>query len=206
MSVFEVRSASDGVRMVIRNLVPTMVVLLLVAGGGCKKPLQQRIPAMQTYRFPVDVTLTRSNLGWEHFTPSDYYNPAASSHIEVWIKAQYNKSGTSPGLYGWLRTTFADSSGHFSDSFEPYDYHTAVYNPSYCSAPVAGEDTAVMSFLGTVDVYPLVGGPGSGYSIAIWLAAAVPDAVADTVCLADTAVALDDTVHISEITYKVFPF
>lgn len=198
--------AKSTMTLVIRGALCLIVVLCLAAGIACKKPLGPKTRPMQTHRFPVDVTLTRNSMGWEHFTPSDYYNPAVTSRIEIWVRAQYNKSDLSPGVYSWLRVTFADSAGHFSNTFQPYDYEMARYDTLYCSAPITGGDTTVTAYLGTVEtVHTLAGGPGSGYSVLLWLAAGIPDAVSDEACTADTAVAADDTVHVSEIIYKVLP-
>jgi hypothetical protein len=160
---------------------------------------------MQEFAFPVDVTLTRNNLAWAHFTPKDYYNPAEMSRFEVWIKGRYNKSGMSPGLYGWLRITFADSAGNFSNIFYDYDYISLEYNAHGCPAFINGEDSLVSAYVGSAkDVLTLGEGPGSGYSILLAMAAAVADAVSDSSCVADTAIAPDDTMHISEIRYKVY--
>lgn len=127
------------------------------------------------------------------------------SRFEVSVVGSYNKSGISPGIYGWLRATFADSAGNFSNQFYADDYHLLKFNSHRCPAFVMGSDSLVAAFLGSADtVFTLGGGPGTGYSIHIEMAAATFDVVGDSSCVADTAVALDDTLHISEVIYKVY--
>ena len=180
--------------------------LCFVVGGGCHRhPLSVAPPKLREHRFAVDVTLTRNNLAWEHFTPKDYFNPEGSGRFDVYIIAKYNKAGTSPGLYGWLRGSFADSAGHFDYGAGNVFYKAIRLDSIDCPSFVEGGDTTATAFIGSADhISELRGGPGSGYSILISLAAGVPDAVSNSLCTADTAVAPDDTIHISEIVFKAY--
>jgi hypothetical protein len=187
------------------RLMAIALCLISVMSVGCHRPTSVAPPKLHEHRFAVDVTLTRNNLRWEHFTPKDYYNPDGSGRCDVYIIGKYNKAGVSPGFYGWLRGTFADSAGNFDYGPGNVFYEAIRLDSIDCPSFIEGGDTLATAFVGSADhINELGGGPGSGYSIHISLAAGVPDAVSNTLCTADTAVAPDDTVYISEIVFKAY--
>ena len=205
MSKAGVRQAPVMNGSVVQLSVKAFSGLLMIIALGCSRDHPVRPPLQtQEHRFPVDVVLTAENLYWSHFTPKDYFNPVSAARFEVWIVGTYNKSGNSPGLYGWLRVTFADSAGIFDNEFYYDNYRLLLYNSHLCPAFLPGGDSLVTAFLGSADpVFTLGGGPGTGYSIHLELAAGVSDVVSDSACTAEVAVSLADTLHIVEIIYEV---
>lgn len=181
------------------------VILQIVVLGGCSNhPTVPPNRLLETHEFPVDVTLTKTNQGWGHFTTKDYYNPKEFGTIKVYVTATYNKPKVSPGFYGWMRTSFADSAGNFDNNQSEDMFQTLIANTDQCAAYLLPDSPDSTAFLGEIRGFsPLLGGPGSGYSIGIYLAEAVFDAVNLPSCVADSVLAADDTLHISKITYKL---